>query len=312
MWTGRWWCWIGSRLTVPVSWREPIWLLLIWMTWALDELWNPPGVWMLLSPPPSLHSGLCHCVAPPLHWFLHRGEALHLGAERSALPHHGSHEDSGGHALCFVRTQKHTQWVQRSSQVRTKVFLLWRHQGAGENIPRLFPLLQSSEHDAKRSGTPFWTDGGRVSDQRCADNPTADEGVGDAEDPQGKFPPRAAVEVQESFSDGHQTRRRGTLRRSAPGGGLLRNAQRVLQLAGGAENVLQPQNLRLLCYKTKNKTMVILIPLCLDWKCIFTHLVFHCLRQKRQNCVYWKSWNKAYRCSKTKCILFKYKNPTSQ
>lgn len=72
---------------------------------------------MLPSPPSFLHSGLCSRVAAPLNGLLRHREALHLSAEYDALPHHGSHEDSGGHALCLARTQKHTKRVQYSSQV---------------------------------------------------------------------------------------------------------------------------------------------------------------------------------------------------
>lgn len=70
---------------------------------------------MPLSRPPFLHLDLCSRVAPPPNRFLRHREALHLAAEYCALPRHGSHEDSGGHALCLVGTQKHTKWFQYSS-----------------------------------------------------------------------------------------------------------------------------------------------------------------------------------------------------
>lgn len=138
--------------------------------------------------------------------------------------------------------------------------------------PHLFLPLQSSEHDANRSGTSFWTDGGRVTDQWCTDSPTADDGFGDAEDSQGKFPPRAAVEVQELFPDGQQTRRRGTLRCSAPGSGLLRTAERILQLAGTPDprwyrksiSATKPESPQLDSVAEKNEKMFFLIPVYLD------------------------------------------------
>lgn len=62
-------------------------------------------------------------------------------------------------------------------------------------VPHLSFLLQSSEHDPNRSGTSFSTHGGRFTDQWRTDGPTVDEEFGDAEDSQGKFPHRTAVEV---------------------------------------------------------------------------------------------------------------------
>lgn len=79
-----------------------------------------------------------------------------------------------------------------------------------QNFPP-FMLLQSSQYDAYRCGTPLWADGGRVSDKRGTNSATADDRVSDTEASTYKLSSRAAGQVQEFLPDGEQKRRRRTL-----------------------------------------------------------------------------------------------------
>lgn len=67
--------------------------------------------------------GLCSRFTSPISWLLYIREVLHFSPEYSSVPCHGSHEDCGGHAVRSAWAEKHTTWVQHSSQVR---LLLWR------------------------------------------------------------------------------------------------------------------------------------------------------------------------------------------
>lgn len=278
MWTVGWAYWIGNSWNVQISWGERTWLLLTWMMWV----WVPESMllfltfytvtsWMLLSfffynshcpcvltlllTAQFVILGLSSCGSPPISWLLHIREIRHLSPEYGSVPHHGPHEDCGGHAVCSARAKKLTTWGQHSSQVRKRdfismmkmtfflkcafVFFLWQlfeeilRSVKVCNIPLLhfFLHLQSFEHDAYCCGTPLWTHGGRVTDQRGTDGATTDDWVGDTEASQDKPLSRAAGEVQELFPNGQQKRRGGTLRCPAAGCRFLRAAQWIFQLA---------------------------------------------------------------------------------
>lgn len=198
--------------------------------------------------------GLHSCVTPPISRLLRNREILHLNPEYGSVPRHGSHEDCGGHAVRSAWAEKHSARVQHSSKVNFKNdFYFERHQNtvqthnihvccvfvATEEVLQSVKVLtqwlifhsQSFEHDANCCGTPLWTHGGRVADKWGTDSQTVDDRVGDTEASKGKFPPRAAGEVQEFFPNGQQKRRGGTLWRPASGCGFLWAAQWILQLA---------------------------------------------------------------------------------